>query len=234
LRRPDVVMARVFARTVQAFFDELCGPGKIALLYGFPGERALRFGQLKNRYQRFKRVVVWTRPVPQTPSHELARIFGNDAERKQIDAFWRRTARLLPGANRRDLHRLDDRFFGDEGRKYSFVTHTRGGQLHAWAIFLIRGTTVSVAELMWDGESRLSLQAVIDRIEVEAALAGAGVLEVWTPVNSHIAAALAADGWQDAPHAGGAFVALMSFDPALDDAWLLGNLFYSMGDSDLV
>ncbi len=232
IRRPDVVMSGLFAKTTDFFFEAFCGAGKIALLYGFPGDRALRFGQLRNRYKHFKPVTVWTRPA--APAPPVRRLFGNRRELGQIDMFWKRTAHLSPAANRRDHLRLQRRYFGDRSQPYKFVTHARGGLLQAWAIFRVKGDTAYIAELMWDGEDLRSLEAVTGRIQLEAALANAAGLELWSPPGTYLAAGLSSLGWKSDRHPGGASLALMGFDPAIDEAWLLDNLFYSMGDSDLV
>jgi hypothetical protein len=234
IRRRDVVLSRVFLHTAHAFFETFGGPGGLSMIYGFPGWRHLKLGQLKMIYDQASPVLVWSRPIRERPAGNPSRQFGNKGAARQIEAFWKRTLALHPAAARRDGAWLDNRYFRGNADRYRFVSYTKGGLLEAWAVFCIQGQTASIAELMWDGRDLNALAAVIDRIELEAGMLKSTSMQAWSPAWTHIADGLGKLEWTSVDHPHGAWLGLVSFDKATDEAWLLKNLFYSMGDSDLV
>lgn len=137
----------VFLRLVERFYEELCGPGRLELIYGFPGTRHFRLGVRKLRYSEPLPVPFWTRAVdlgeggfPPSSSSPVGETGGAperggwwdslgeemgdrpgdrpEAPGTALDELWQRAAPRYPVTARRDRGWIERRFTGRPKVRY--------------------------------------------------------------------------------------------------------------------
>jgi hypothetical protein len=226
----------VFQRTVRAFYDLHCGPDRIALLYGFPGTRHLRLGLAQLGYVAPQPVAYWRRPTADLAPRPLWNPYRvrEGFDPAAVDALWRRARARYPFAAVRDAAWLQRRFTARPGVRYLHLAARRRRRCEAWAVLRCVAGAVRWVDLLWDGADPRAL-AALDRQATEVArAAGASHLDLWLAGDPPAAAALARRGWERLPQPDDLHVTFVPFDPSLDLAALAPQLYYTLGDSDLV
>jgi hypothetical protein len=234
-RRQGVVQSRIFEQLFRAvsvhFGDELDG------LFGFPGERHMKLGQLRLGYAPARPVVVWRRaPRSGLQSAPQAHAWPSS---DRIDRLWRTARGRLGASFERDGAQLRRRFSGRPGVEYRALTVARWwGEPESLAVVRTqRGaeqTSLLVADLLWDGRRDRGLVALDQRLDAEARGLGAEQMEMWLGGDPLAEALLASLGWRAESHPLDLGATAVSFRPDLDAAALLRELYVTMGDADLV
>lgn len=143
----------LFLRLVDRFYEELCGPGGLELIYGFPGERHFRLGVRRLRYSEPVPVRFWSRRVqPEVgPAdhrgrqilRKLRRGWGARAsgvsvrrgfDPALVDRLWERASPRFPVCAVRDRTWIEHRFVDRPGVEYLHRTIWRGGEPAALAV----------------------------------------------------------------------------------------------------
>ncbi len=233
--RRGLAAGRMFGRVVEAFFEWFGSPDRLALLFGFPGERHLRLGTARLGYDHMppQPVAYWVRPVDVRrklrTGHEVQQGFDSGA----IDELWSRSATRYGLAAVRDGAWLRRRFTGRPGVAYVHLSSWRRGRAHAWAVVRVYEQAAAWAELVWDGEDPRAL-AALDRAAVSLAR-GSGVrtLEMWLDGDGSAAAAFTDLGWVRGMQPEGLVMVARSFDPCIDVATFPGRFYLTMSDADL-
>jgi len=237
-RRPGL-----FVRLVDRFYEELCGPGRLELLYGFPGERHFALGVKRLRYSEPLAVRCFTRPVAPGERSRVRSLWARwrpgptvreGADPAAAEWLWRRSAARTPVSAIRDRGWIERRFLGRPRVAYRHLVAWHRGRPAALAVVRVSGETAHWAELVWDGESPRSLEALDTAVGWIAARAGARELRLWLGGDPAAEKLLSGRGWQQAPEPQGLHLGAVSFLPDLDPADLCRRLFVTMGDADLV
>jgi hypothetical protein len=233
LDRPATRSGGVFVRTVRTGFDAFFGPGKLALGFGFPGERALRIGRLKLGYAAPVDVVTWRYAVP--ARWRLRVPFGRPVSDRLVpaeaDALWRRAASRYPVTAVRDAAWLGRRFLSRPGHRYVYVAV--GDPLRAWAVVSLAGRHVTWADLLWDGHHDADLRLLHGRVLGLARAAGASALSMWLSNDPAAATVLEREGWRGAPH-DKLWLAAVSWDADVDAHRTATRMTITQADGDLV
>jgi hypothetical protein len=234
--RRGLAAARTLKATVDRFFAEFGHRDRLALLFGFPGQRHLRLGLARLGYEQMPPLPVrlWVRGTGRRGSwlhrHRVTRGF----DRRAADELWSRAAGRYGAAVIRDGEWLERRYTRHPGLDYLHLAATRGGTVHAWCVARIGAPVTAVADLLWDGEDGRAL-AALDRAVGEAAReAGAATLSMWLMGDPAAERTMSDLGWRAGPHPDGLAMVARSFDPRIDPASLPGRVYVTMGDSDLV
>ncbi len=234
-RRQGVVQSRVFEQLFQAvrehFGAELDG------LFGFPGQRHMKLGQLRLGYAPARPVVVWSRaPRPRSVPSVLQPSPWPPADR--IDHLWQAARGRLGASFERDAAQLRRRFSSRPGVEYLPVVAARWwGRPEALAVARLQGgaeQTLLVTDLLWDGRRERGLAELDRLLDAEAHAQGATQIEMWLGGDPLAEALLASRGWRSERHPLGLGATAVSFREHFDAADLLGQLYITMADADLV
>ncbi len=228
--------ARTYIATVRAFFAEFGAPEKLALLYGFPGDRALRLGLKRLGYDQMvpRPVQVWRRPTARR-----GRLFTGHGVRVGFDGpaaddLWRRAKHRYRIAAVRDSAWLSRRFTGRPGVEYVHLAARRGRRDAALAVFRPTGDTLQWAELVWDG-NEVGALAALEKAAVSMARArGASSIEMWLDGDDAAEDAFTRLGWGHGRHPAGLVMVARSFHPGIDVSTASDIWYVTMSDADLV
>lgn len=245
-RRPGL-----FLRLVNRFYRELCGPGRLELIYGFPGERHFRLGVRKLRYSEPVPVRFWRRAVEPGPERHRADAAGGqswwdrwrsglkvrtEVDPALADRLWRRASSRYPVAAVRDGAWVERRF-GRPGVPYHHRLVLQRGRPAALAVLCGTGEeerNLSWAELVWDGEDPRALVELDDEVVRLARRLGAPECHLWLANDPQAETLLAARGWRREPEPQRLHLGAVSFLPEIDAAEVCRRLYLTMGDADLV
>ena len=233
--RQGLGAARTYLQVVTRFFAEYGRPEALALMFGFPGERAFRLGVARLGYDEMppQDVLAWTRPVRRRgwswPRYRVVR--GFDAE--AIDALWRRAAPRYPFAVVRDARRWGQRYCNHPRVSYRHLTARRHGRTEAACVVAVESSVARVVDLVWDGSAAAALAALDRGIDAVALEGGAERAEMWLMGDEAAIAAITAGGWLAGSAPQGLKLVARSFDPTIDASSLPGRFYVTLGDSDL-
>lgn len=234
--RHGLAAARTYIAVVRAFFSRFGAPGRLAVLYGFPGERALKLGLARLGYDQMppQPVQVWRRAVARSGFSLLGHRVREGFDAQAVDALWRRSQQRYAVAAVRDAAWVARRFTGRPGVAYTHLIAWRRGRPAALAVLRVVGEIVAVAELIWDGADERALAALDRAVCTRARAAGVGRAEMWLDGDDLAEAAFAALGWERGAHPDRLVMVARSFDLRIDVAGFAGRFYLTMGDSDLV
>jgi hypothetical protein len=228
--------ARTYIQTVKAFFAEFGAPEKLAVLYGFPGERALRLGLARLGYDQMppRPVPVWRRQVSRRgriwTGHDVRAGFDPVA----ADALWRQAGERYRVAAVRGAAWLARRFTGRPGVEYIHLRADRRGQVSALAVLRVMGKVARWCDLVWDGGDPRALAALDKAAASIARSRDALEIEMWLDGDDAAARVFSDLGWVCGCHPAGLVMVARSFHPEIDVASFPGAFYLTMGDADLI
>jgi hypothetical protein len=244
VRRPGL-----FLRLVARFYHELCGAGRLELIYGFPGERHFRLGVRKLRYSEPVAVKFWSRSV-EPADGEVRRLgrglrerwrawkstvgLGETLEPTEADRLWERISSRLPVAAVRDRKWVERRFGSRPGVEYLYRVVRRRGEPAALAVLRVDDSVLYWAELLWDGEERQTLRDLDAEVERVARRSGARECRLWLAGDPEAEAVFEERGWRPGAEPQGLHLGAVSFLPELDPLAVCRRFYLTMGDADLV
>jgi hypothetical protein len=234
--RHGLAAARTYIATVEAFFAQYGSPERLAVLYGFPGERALRLGLARLGYDQMppQLVPVWRRSVGRRgwPLGRYRVRVGFDPA--AVDALWERSSERYPVSAVRNAAWVSRRFLGRPGVEYVHLTAWCGNCIVALAVLRMVGDVASWAELVWDGEDPRAL-AALDRAVVKLTrVAGGRSAEMWLGGDEAAEAAFTHLGWERGTHSANLVMVARSFHPEINVTGFAGRFYLTMSDADLV
>lgn len=243
----------LFLRLVDRFYEELCGPGGLELIYGFPGDRHFRLGVRRLRYSEPVPVRYWSRrmePEAGPVAGSGRRIFRELGRRWKawtsgmglrtgpepaaVDRLWARAASRFPVCAVRNRVWIERRFVNRPGVDYVHRTVWRGGKPAALAVLRPEGPVLHWAELLWDGKDRRTLEELDAEVERVAHRSGVQECRLWLAGDADAEAVLEARGWRPGTEPQDLHLGAVSFLPDLDALEVCRRLYLTMGDADLV
>jgi hypothetical protein len=231
----------VWVRTVEEFFAAFGEGGRFALLFGFPGRRALRLGVLQLGYDALEPqpITYLCRPVRRRRTRPVRLLYRAELARDwepHLDVLWTRVRASYPVAVVRDADRALTRLAGHPTVRYHrFMVYPRlSAEPVAFAAFRSDGGRCRWADLLWDHEHPGAL-ALLARIGANLARqTGAEVEELWLSGDPAGSGELVRHGFAVEPEPNGLVVVARSFAPELDVTGLDGRFYVTMADADLV
>jgi hypothetical protein len=235
LRQDGATQRRVYSKLVTAFFDTYGNPKDLPLLYGFPGRRALRLGQLKLGYGDPVPIGFWRRTV-ERPRLLFRKQPPNEApDLDAIDRLWRRAAERYPTSVVRDSDWMTRRYLGCTNSPYIHACVSESDSLCAWAVLrMTNKKTANWVDLVWDGVSVGALRELQSKCLASARLMGASRMEMWLSGDAEAEAVFADLGWVREEHPSDLQLVARSFDSRIDAPSLIQQLYLTMGNSDLI
>lgn len=224
----------LLTRTIESFLARWCGPGRLELLYGFPSLRATALGRATEVYpvdaavRRF-RAAAGRRRARLGWRRTIERGFS----RASLDTLWAAAAGRYPLSAVRDADWFLRRFEQRPRRDYLQLGVRRAGRTRAWGVIALGGERARWADLVWDGADAGDLALLADEMRRIAARADAREVELWLAGDPRAGAALGELGWAPEDHPDLRLVA-RSFAPQLDARAIVGELYVTLADSDLV
>ena len=219
-----------FLRTVEDFLADAAAGG-LAFIYGFPGERHQRVGEIAGLYNRTAPIERLTceleAPWPETPRGALTEGFDAAA----LDRLWGRSRTRYRAAAVRDAAWFAWRYAARPRSDYAQLGVRRGGQCRAWGVLAADGETARWVDLVWDGESPADLAALAAAIARRARESGATRLELWLQGDPAARKALLECGFASGidPERR---LSVIVLDPGLELDAVLSGLYLTLGDSD--
>lgn len=224
-----------FLRTVETFLDRERGAGGLSFIFGFPGERHQRLGELGGLYNR-------TAPVARFEC-ELGRRRGNPGaggrrisegyDATALDLLWRRSAERYPAAALRDSRWFAWRYAARPAADYLQIGVHQRGRPRAWGVLSVAGGSARWVDLVWDGAEPGDLAMLAAEVEARSRERGASRVELWLQNDAAAAAILRDRGYATAPDPERR-LSVIVLDPRLDLDRVVSNLYLTLGDSDHV
>lgn len=238
LRRPGTLEHEVHLKTVRTFFRTYGHVDRLGLLYGFPGKRALRLGQLELGYGEAIPVPVWRYPLPRfswpfKPGRSRYDI-RYQCQPQELDTLWQRSTQRYPVAVVRTGHWLTHRYLSRPNQAYQYITVWQADRIVAWAALHIAGNILQWIDLLWDGEDVRVLAAIQKQLVYLGRRANAQQLEMWVSGDAMVTEFLRTNGWALGEHPHGLYAVARSFHPNVDGSEIIRRLYFTMGDMDLV
>jgi Acetyltransferase (GNAT) domain len=231
LRREKLIMGRVFVKLVREFYERFGGPEKLNLLYGFPGDRSRRIGQLMLDYGAH-------RPVRVLGKRTHCRRTWFNSHRVTISdewepaALWEGCKARYPTATQRDSTWYERRF-GAPHESYLFLTVRKTGTVVAQAVVKTGVNKLELVDLLWDGVDVKAITKLDESVNLLASERNLEKCEMWLGGDAIAEEALANCGWEVGHHEQATLVA-MSFHSEVDSSAVVDDFYYTLADSDLI
>jgi GT2 family glycosyltransferase len=224
----------LFLRTARAFLAEFCGPPQASLIYGFPGERHRRLGELKIGYEPVARVYQLKKAIQGREEEE--RTTGVTVREEgeippEWDALWEELEGTFGLAVKRSCHYLTWRYCRRPGKDYTiFVAREFTTRVAGLAVLGCESDRGYLMEFLLRPQDRLTTHGLIAAIEQRCRTAGIWTIEGWFPPQS-AGILVEMEGFRgvEADH----YLECMLFDQQLTTRWLREHFYYSLGDYDV-
>jgi hypothetical protein len=151
-----------------------------------------------------------------------------------LDELWKRSAHRYPVAVVRDGERLARRYLSRPGHEYFQLAAGNRQSVSAWGVLKQTEGMLEWIDLLWDGNDKQALIALDDAADKIAEDNKADRLELWLAHDDKAAEVLESRGWVVGAHAQDLHMTSISFDPEVNEKWLLDHFYFTKGDSDLV
>ncbi len=224
----------LFLRAAKAFLTEFCGLPKAALIYGFPGERHRRLGELKIGYESVARVYQVKKEVQERGKEERALGITVREEREippEWDALWDELAATFGLAVKRSCRYLTWRYCQRPGKDYTiFVAREFSTSVAGLAVLGCESNRGYLMEFLLRPQDRLTTHGLIAATEQHCRAAGIWTIEGWFPPQA-AGMLLQMGGFrgEEADH----YLECRLFDQRLTAGWLREHFYYSLGDYDV-
>ena len=221
-----------FLRTVEAFLADAAAAG-LAFIYGFPGERHQRIGEIAGLYNRTAAIARLTRELDGAPAAAPrgALIEGFDAV--ALDELGARARSRYRAAAARHAAWFAWRYAARPRNEYVQLGIRRGGSCRAWGVLAVEGETARWLDLVWDGDSKDDLATLAAEIGRRARERKAARIELWLQGDPGATAALVELGFAAGidPERR---LSVIVFDRGVELEGLLSGFYLTLGDSDHV
>ncbi len=228
----------LFVKTVLAFFDMFGNERQSIFLYGFPGERHYKLGNLLLKYQRIgkEKFVLRKKTSPASMMHKLSGIRIKSTELPVPESFnslWKQTKRSIPFAVYRDSTFLNWRY-SRPGRNYKIWTfHSILSKSIKGLIVTARskkGTVQLLDLLLPQGRTGKIMLKILESTMHHQ---GCAELEAWVMTHDPLYTTLQECGFSCTDEPGGIIPTGRTFWSGLDFNWAASNIRLYMSDCDL-
>ena len=233
----STVQGRAYLRTYRAFIDAYCGGDRVALFFGFPGDRHMRLGRLRMNYVdpvpvRFwikkREIPLWTRLWPER------KLASKIPPSEELNVFWERCRHRYRISLVRNGDWLRRRYFSRPGNDYKFLSVSRGGEMAAWAIIRITQDQLKWVDLLWNGARKDDLIGIEEKIVRIARQCRIREMVLWLMGDAEAERVIGTCGWQERPHPLNLHLTSVPFRPEISGAYVVNHFYVTMGDSDLI
>lgn len=232
----------LFVKTVESFLDSYLGgqSGKSIFLYGFPGYRHFRLGQIYLGYDKLYNNVKYLK-IELSRKNNNYRLFKGKIEPvekvdERFDDLNRRYYSFYPLSVKRDASFLHWRFLEHPINDYeiwiarSFLFQ----KVLGYAVLKTEGNKCKIIDFYMMPD-KIRVANFINQLINELAMNGLEEVETWLPEKHFLTEILQSLGFASAAEPLGIVPSAVSraFHPDLSFRWASENLFYTMADGDL-
>lgn len=227
----------LYAHAVEHYFDLYGGDEEALCMYGFPGARHYRLGNRLLGYTLLSRQAAYLRATtPRLPWPCFSRIrverWTPELGLGLFDVLFSEIAPHYPMALVRNKAFITWRFFEHPLRSYQlWLARTAKGRVAGYAAVNMDGNVGRIVDVLLPDDPPL-VKGFAARLRGALRLE-AGTLETWLPEKHFLARGFCAAGFRQTQEPLGIRVVRRIFSPALDEAYVDANLFYTMADGDL-
>lgn len=225
----------VYTASVELFFRELSGPGRIQFFFGLAGPRNAEVLVRHHCFTNIGQAPLWRRRIRPRRAwlplgHELCDVFDADA----VDALWHRARRRYPWAGVRDGGWWKRRFQGRPGVQYGHLSAWRNGAPRAWVVLRCLGERMQVADWLWDGEDERAVVMLDREVARRSSALGLVFQEQWLAGDRRMAELMERLAWSPASLDNPNHMVVRHCDEQVPTAHQVGDFYLTMGDADLV
>lgn len=239
-RIPQAVRQQVFPKLVLEFYRYFGDAGEFQLLFGFPGDRHQKLGQLRMDYSQPVPLQCWRKTIPlrQKLISSLNPLNYKPVQpvtdSAAFDRLWKQVMGRYPAATCRTMNWIQERYFSRPNHRYHLITSVRDNQLQAWAIVLVSSSVIQWIDLVWDGGSSAALRDLEQQVLNSTGISQKVNFELWLTGDAQLGDALSRLGWYQAPHPLGLHVTARWFGVQADPNDFTRQCYLTMGDTDLI
>lgn len=236
-REPEVVHGRWFESVREAFLEKHGESGYWSIIFGFPGNRALRHGRLTNHFVNACPLKVWRAPGGVSCSDMRGWKVVEGVSDRAADELWQRAKVGHPPCVVRDAAWLKQRFTTRPMRDGAYVIlsvrrrWSLGASTEAWGVFLVRKDGILWADCLWDGAHPEALWALWHRA---TSLQPDLPLEFWEGPAQRLSQVLRSQGWTEVPWPDAPFFSYRAYSPLTYEELDRSPIYITAGDTDLV
>jgi hypothetical protein len=233
--RTEVRGTRVFSSCYERFIEAFGTPEGLPLMFGFPGRRHYEMGLKALKYVPIGSVPYWVHETKRRALFAGRRFeirHGFDA--LAVDDLWLRAAQRYDVAAVRDSSWFARRYWGRPAVEYTHLSAWRHNRVHAWAVVRATAGTLKWAELVWDGETAAALVTIDRAVARLARRHSCTSLELWFGGDPAAERTFGRLGWARHLCPQDVLLVARTFETRVDLNRMQGNLYLTMGDSDLV
>lgn len=219
----------LFRRTAHAFISQLRRSRQSLMIYGFPGERHRRLGELLTGYAPVARIYKVRKTLPSALPTCPAEVGVLETLPPDWDLRWRSVEERFGLVGRRDRAFVTWRYLSRPGKRYRLLTFA--GTTALAVVGIEQGKAYLLEFLLAPAETVLATR-LLAAVEAVSRRAGAEELEGWFAPFAWESKFLTGPGrctGEEADH----YLECRLFDPRLSPAWLAEHLYYSLGDYDV-
>jgi len=231
----------LFVRTAEAFFQTYAGPGKSTFVYGFPGQRHYRLGQLLLDYMQLQGGIAYleaeTEKIRCNPKMFSGRLRTVKPDHTAFDRIMRRAAREYSFCVQRDAKFMHWRFGLHPECTYELWMLFSFAALRpkGFVAFRVQGDHADAVDMLLNPDL-LEVRDFWSRLAHKLARRGIRKIRTWLPGNHILTQHLCACGFVLKPEPFGFVPSAVgkTFYSDLPFDWCTENIFYTMADGDVL
>jgi len=242
MSHPDYRGSGLFIHTANAYFDIFGGKNDTFVMYGFPGKYHFDIGRKYLQYSGIGKGAYYFAGSTVRISDnnvftqgQIARITRPDL---CFDMIWQNLSNDYPLSVIRDSAYMKWRFFDNPDNNYEvwcFKSDVKA-EYEAYMVILIKEKKAVIVDFLIPGSGPKSeiFSNFIGRMAGMLLDKGIKKIETWVPGDHFSADKLHQSGFTHKNEPIGIIPTIRMFDDSVKTSWACDNIFYTMGDGDLM
>jgi hypothetical protein len=227
----------LFAQNALHFWDVYLGPHASLLLYGFPGKKHFRLGNILLKYSKIGNEGVYLsvdiRKLKNSLIPALGQVDNPSAAAEDFDQLYEAAGPHYPFIANRSKQFINWRFFRHPINKYKVFTYKSiKGKMLAYAVLTNKNNIATVVDV-FGLPRKTAFRALFQKIKKKLLSEGIPTMQIWLPKNHFITEYLIQFGFEEKEEPLGIIPTGRSFEEILDIDYVNHNIYYTMGDGDL-
>ncbi len=228
----------LFMKNVACYFKTYENSPKLLYIYGFPGIKHFKLGNLMLQYSPIKPGVQYLESEIQNKK-ELLPSAGEETTilKKPVhrfDQMWEEASPHYPFAVKRNHAFIKWRFYDHPTNDYQLVVlKSPDEKILAYASLLASEDCATIVDIVVKPD-RIHLKKILHKIMAICDDQNIKTIRTWLPKQHFLTEMLMADGFNPFPEPLGIIPAQRSFSYNLQYAFTSKSIFYTIGDTDLL
>lgn len=230
---PGAVQRKLIQKIVFKFFELYGNPNHISIMYGFPGTRILKLGQLKFDYGRGLPVPFWEKRIQVQKANTRIRLPHKFSSAK-MDHLWSKAQHRYPVSIIRDGQWIRKRYLTRPQHNYQLLWVKQKGNYTCLAVVVKKNKALEVVDLIWDGKQEKHLISLEQQITHTAAKLGLDKVSMWLSGDELVGKVLSNLTWElkEEPHQ--LHLVVKSFNSKIDREHALDQFYLTKGCTDII